>query len=178
MNILVITGSAHKKGKSSCLADAFIKGAEESGHTVCRFDAAFKNVHPCIGCGFCQKNERVCVFKDDMQELNPELLKAEAVVFASPIYYYDINAQIKAVIDRFYANNSVLKGADKKAILMLTYGDETEESAEGAIASFKGMIKYLEWENAGIISAKGCYVLDDVINSEYPKQAYELGKSL
>lgn len=47
-----------------------------------------------------------------MQELNPELLKAEAVVFVSPIYYYDINAQIKAVIDRFYANNSVLKGED------------------------------------------------------------------
>ena len=165
MNILVITGSAHKKGTSSYLADAFIKGAEEAGHAVCRFDAAFKNVHPCI-------------FKDDMQELNPELLKAEAVVFVSPIYYYDINAQIKAVIDRFYANNSVLKGADKKAVLMLTYGDETEESAEGAIASYNGMVKYLEWKNAGIVSAKGCYVLDDIINSEYPKQAYEIGKSL
>ena len=178
MRILVITGSAHKKGTSSCLVDAFIKGAEEAGYIVCRFDAAFKNVHSCIGCGSCQKNERVCVFKDDMQELNPELLKAEAVVFVSPIYYYDINAQIKAVIDRFYANNSVLKGADKKAVLMLTYGDETEESAEGAIASFRGMVKYLEWENVGIVSAKGCYVLDDVISSEYPKQAYELGKSL
>ena len=47
-----------------------------------------------------------------------------AVVFVSPIYYYDVNAQIKVVIDRFYANNSVLKGADKKAALMLTYGDE------------------------------------------------------
>ena len=110
--------------------------------------------------------------------LNSELLKADAVAFVSPIYYYDINAQIKAVIDRFYANNSVLKGADKKAVLMLTYGDETEESAEGAIASYKGMAKYLEWEDAGIVSAKGCYVLDDIINSEYPKQAYELGKSL
>ncbi len=40
------------------------------------------------------------------------------------------------------------------------------------------MTKYLEWEDAGIVSAKGCYVLDDIINSEYPKQAYELGKSL
>ena len=178
MDILVITGSAHKKGTSSYLTDAFIKGAEETEHIVCRFDAAFKNVHPCIGCDSCQKNEHVCVFKDDMQELNLELLKAEIVVFVSPIYYYDINAQIKAVIDRFYANNSVLKGADKKAVLMLTYGDETEESAEGAIASYIGMIKYLEWENAGIVSAKGCYVLDDVINSEYPKQAYELGTSL
>lgn len=178
MNILVITGSAHKKGTSSYLADSFIKGAKEAGHTVFRFDAAFKNVHPCIGCDTCRNTDHGCVFKDDMQELNPELLQADAVVFVSPIYYYDINAQIKAVIDRFYANNSVLKGADKKAVLMLTYGDETEESAEGAIASFKGMVKYLEWKNAGIVSAKACYVLDDITASEYPKQAYELGKHL
>lgn len=178
MNILVITGSAHKKGTSSYLADAFVKGAEKAGCSVYRFDAAFKNVHPCIGCGSCQKNEQVCVFKDDMQELNPELLKAEVVVFVSPIYYYDMNAQIKTVIDRFYANNSALKGAGKKAVLMLTYGDETEESAEGAITSYKGMIKYLGWENIGIVSAKSCYVLDDVINSEYPNQAYEMGKNL
>ena len=67
----------------------------------------------------------------------------------------------------------------KAVVIPLTYPtDETEESTEGAIASFRGMVKYLEWENAGIVSAKGCYVLDDVINSEYPKQAYELGKSL
>lgn len=178
MNILVITGSAHKNGTSSYLADSFIKGAKESGHMVSRFDAAFKNVHPCIGCNSCLENDGTCVFKDDMQELNPDLLKAEAVVFVSPIYYYDINAQIKAVIDRFYANNSTLKGTVKKAALLLTYGDETEESAEGAIASYKGMIKYLEWENVGIVSAKACYVLDDVINSVYPKQAYELGKNL
>ena len=86
MNILMITGSAHKKGTSSYLADAFAKGAKEAGHAVCRFDAAYKNVHPCIGCDSCQKNGRICVFKDDMQELNPELLKAEVVVFVSPIY--------------------------------------------------------------------------------------------
>lgn len=61
---------------------------------------------------------------------------------------------------------------------MLIYGDETEESAEGAIDSYKGMVKYLEWENAGIVSVKGCYVLDNVINSEYPKETYEIGKSL
>lgn len=178
MNILIITGSAHKKGTSAYLADSFIKGAKEAGHELCRFDAASKNVHPCIGCGTCQKIDQDCVFRDDMQELNPELLKADVVVFVSPIYYYGMNAQIKAVIDRFYANNSALKGADKKAVLMLTYGDETEESAEGAIASFKGMVKYLEWKNAGIVSAKSCYVLDDIIDSEYPKQAYELGKNL
>lgn len=178
MKILVITGSAHKNGTSACLADSFTRGAEEAGHEVSRFDAAFKNVHPCIGCDSCRKEGKGCVFKDDMQELNDKLLKADAVVFASPIYYYGINAQIKTVIDRFYANNSELRGADKKAVLMVTYGDETEESAEGAVASYKGMTGYLGWKDAGIISAKACYVLDDIVDTEYPGQAYELGKSL
>ena len=178
MNVLVITGSAHRKGTSAYLADSFIKGAEEAGHEIYRFDAAFKNVHPCIGCDSCRNTGKGCVFKDDMQELNPKLLKADVGVFASPIYYYDINAQIKAVIDRFYANNAALKGAGKKAVLMLTYGDETDESAEGAAASYRGMVKYLEWENIGVISAKACYVLEDIVHTEYPKQAYELGRSL
>lgn len=178
MNILIITGSAHKNGTSSYLADCFTKGAAEAGHTIRRFDAAFKNVHPCIGCDSCQTAGTGCVFKDDMQELNPMLLKADAVVFVSPIYYYNINAQIKTVMDRFYANNSALQGADKKALLLLTCGDETDESVEGAILCYKGMVKYLEWENAGIISAKASYVLDDIKGTEYPKQAYELGKNL
>lgn len=178
MNILIITGSAHKKGTSSYLADRFIKGATEAGHKICRFDAAFKNVHPCIGCDSCQTEGQGCVFKDDMQELNPKLLKADVVVFVSPIYYYNMNAQIKTVIDRFYANNSVLKGAAKKALLLLTCGDETDESVEGPILSYKGMVKYLEWENAGILSAKASYVLDDIRDTKYPEQAYELGKNL
>lgn len=48
MKILMITGSAHKNGTTAMLASEFIKGAEEAGHEVYRFDAAFKNVHPCI----------------------------------------------------------------------------------------------------------------------------------
>ena len=107
MRILVITGSAHKKGTSSCLADAFIKGAEEAGHVVCRFDAALKNVHPCIGCDSCRKNERVCVFKDDMQELNPELLKAQYIMFEfRKVNLYTTNLE-------FFWNCSILTGVNR-----------------------------------------------------------------
>ena len=56
MHIVVITGSPHKQGTSFLLAQKFIRGATEAGHTVFRFDAAFEKVHPCIGCDACAAN--------------------------------------------------------------------------------------------------------------------------
>lgn len=100
MKITMITGSPHKKGTTALLAESFSKGAKEAGHEVFRFDAAYKKIHPCIACDKCRdSNDGGCVFKDDMAELNPRLLEADMVVLVSPIYYYDITAQIKAVID-------------------------------------------------------------------------------
>lgn len=174
MEIVVITGSAHKKGTSALLADKFIEGAEKAGHSVYRFDAAFKQVHGCIGCDTCVNKGEGCVFKDDMQELNPYIVKADAIVFVSPIYYYNINAQIKSVIDRFYANNSALQG-NKKAALLLTMADETTESADGASVFFDRFTSYMMWENAGVLSAISCWTREDMEKSEYPQKAYELG---
>lgn len=159
------------------LAEQFIKGATEAGHEVCRFDAAFKNIHPCIACEKCHNTDTGCAFKDDMEELNPVLLSADAVIFVSPIYYYGMNAQIKVVMDRFYANDAALHN-HKKAALMLTMADEEMESAEGAIASFNGCVKYLKWENAGIIVGAGCWKAEDIETTDFPAQAYELGKKL
>ena len=108
MKILAITGSPRRHGNSSRLADEFIAGAEESGCEVIRFDAAFKKIHPCVACEKCHSGNSGCTFKDDMEELNPHLLEADGVVFASPIYYYGMNSQIRSVIDRFYANDAAL----------------------------------------------------------------------
>ena len=177
MKITIITGSAHKNGTSSYLTEQFIKGAEEAGHEIFRFDAAFKDVHPCVACEKCHNGSPVCVFKDDMTELNPHLIETDAVVFVSPIYYYDINAQLKAVIDRFHANDALLHG-DKKTVLLLTMADNHIETAAGAIASFQGMAKYLEWTVTGMVTAVNCMTLDMLKITDYPKQAYELGKSL
>ncbi len=176
MKITVITGSAHKKGTSALLADKFIEGATEAGHEVFRFDAAFKNIHGCIGCDTCRTKGDGCVFKDDMPEINPHLLEADALVFVSPIYYYNINAQLKAVIDRFYANNEALQGG-KKAALLLTMADEEMESAEGPTVFFKHFCNYMQWENAGTIAATACWTRADIEATDYPRQAYELGKS-
>ena len=174
MKILVITGSAHKQGTTAYLADKFVQGATEAGHEIYRFDAAFKNVHPCIACDKCHRTG-VCTFQDDMNELNPRLIEADAVVFVSPIYYSDITAQIKAVIDRFYANDEKLHGG-KKTALILAMADETMESADGALMSYKGMTKFLGWKIAGSVIALNCWAPDVLKETEYPQEAYELGK--
>lgn len=177
MKLLVITGSAHKNGTTALLAEKFINGATEAGHDVFRFDAASKEVHPCVACDTCRNTDTGCVFKDDMQELNQHLIQADVVVLISPIYYYAMSAQIKAVIDRFYANDVSLHGG-KKAILMVTMFDDIEESAAGAVASFKSMANYLQWDIAGMIVGVACGDVDAMNKTDYPIQAYEMGKSL
>ena len=176
MKIVIITGSAHRHGTTAALADKFQQGALDAGHEVYRFDAAFQDVHPCIGCDRCRRTG-VCTFAaDDMKLLDPHLLAADAVVFVSPIYYFTINAQIKAVIDRFYANNEALMGK-KKAILMTAMADTEMDSALAGNEMFRQMTGYLEWENAGILNARGASAAADLSEDDLAR-AYALGREL
>ena len=177
MKILLISGSPHKAGTTSVLIKAFSKGAESAGHEVYHFNAGEKEVHPCIACEKCHSAVSACVFRDAFDEMRDKLIEADAVVFASPIYYYGLTAQLKAVIDRFYGIDEQLRTA-KKTALLLACGDNTMESAECAASSFYGMVDYLGWEIADVIAAKGCYTAEDVVNTEYPEQAYELGRTM
>ncbi len=177
MKITVITSSAHRNGTSSMMADEFIRGAKESGHTVFRFDAAFKKIHPCIGCMKCQAENGACVFKDDMLELNPELVASDLIVLVSPIYYFDVNGQMKVTIDRFFANNMALYGQTKKFALITTMADPAF-AAEGANTTFKLIAGLYKWDIAGIINAENSGDIESLKKTDFLNQAYEFGKSL
>lgn len=178
MNILVLSGSPHKNGSTAVLADAFIKGAQEAGHAVTRVDTAFVNVHPCMACEHChqQENEGSCIFKDDMAGILESLLKADAVVLISPIWYYSLNTHLRKLIDRFYAKDAALHGK-KKALLITAMGDTSEHTADGAVATFKGMCGWLEWENAGMLNVSNCYTAAE-LKPEDIEKAEALGKGL
>ena len=176
MKILVLTGSPRKNGNSNTLADNFIKGAQEAGHTVVRFDSAFKNVHPCIACNKCGMNGQ-CVFKDDFEFVKANIIDSDAVVFATPMYYFGVSAQIKAVIDRFCAINGQIS-KPKKAALLMTYADTSEKEAQPIINHYEVLLNYLGWTDIGKIIAPGVWVEGDVMNTHYPQKAYELGKNL
>lgn len=176
MKILVITGSPRKNGNSNTLAGNFIKGAQEAGHNVVRFDSAFKDVHPCVACNKCGMNGQ-CVFKDDFEFVKANIVDADAVVFATPMYYFGISAQIKAVIDRFYAINGQIH-VPKKAVLLMTYADTSAKEAQPIINHYEVLLNYLGWSDAGKVIASGVWTAGDVNNTQYPKQAYELGKNI
>lgn len=176
MKILVLTGSPRKGGNSNTLADNFIRGAEEAGHQVFRFDAAFKEVHPCIGCNKCGMNGP-CIFKDDFEFVRQHIVDADMVVFATPMYYFGISAQLKAVIDRFYAINGQIH-RPKKSALIMTYADNSPEKESVIINHYKILLDYLGWQDAGQIIAAGVWPVGAVNNTDYPRRACELGKSL
>ena len=99
-NVLILSGSPRKNGNSDILCDEFAKGATEAGHNVEKIHVSEKNIHPCIACYHCSKNSGACVFKDDMAEILQKMIYADVLVLASPVYFYSIDAQLKAVIDR------------------------------------------------------------------------------
>lgn len=176
MKILVITGSPRKNGNSNTLADNFIKGAQEAGHAVVRFDSAFKNVHPCVACNKCGMNGQ-CVFKDDFEFVKENIIDADTVIFATPMYYFGISAQIKAVIDRFYAINEQIH-VPKKAVLIMTYADTSASKAQPIISHYETLLNYLGWSDAGQIIAPGVWMEGAVNSTQYPQKAYELGKNI
>ena len=178
MKVVVLTGSPHENGTSFVLADSFIKGAEEAGHSVFRFDAAQKTVYSCIGCDVCGQGDAACIFDDDMQELIPPLISADMVVFVSPVYYSGFTSQIKAVIDRFYGIDKKLCGAQKSSALLVTAADTDVRTARGIQAVYEEAMHYLNWEDKGQIYAIACAERGDIEKTEYPEKAYILGKSL
>ncbi len=177
MKITVITSSAHKHGTSAMMADEFIRGAEEAGHEIFRFDAAFKSIHPCIGCMKCQTGDKGCVFKDDMQELNPHFAEADLLVLVSPIYYFDMNGQMKVTIDRFFASNAAVYGKEKKVALITTMADPAF-AAEGANTTFKLIADLYKWDVVGIINAENSGDIEALKKTDFLEKAYEFGKSL
>ena len=176
MNILVLTGSPRKNGNSNLLASRFIEGAREAGHNVTRFDAAQSEVHPCIACNSCGM-DGPCIFKDDFETVREHIVPADMVVFATPMYYFGISAQLKAVIDRFYAINGQIH-VPKKAALLMTYANTAAEQAAPIAAHYDVLLDYLGWQDAGRVIAPGVWTEGSVRATPYPQAAYELGKSL
>ena len=177
MRIVVITGSLNQRGTSALRDELYCAGAEETGHDVYRFDAAFQNVNPCIGCDNCGYGSSRCIYRDGMDQLNPFLLHAEVVVFITPLYFLGMSAQIKAVIDRFYANDIRLHDG-RKAMLMVTAWNPSRWAMNGVVAHYETLLHYMNWHDAGQLLAMSCNTRAEIERSNYPELAYEMGRSL
>ena len=177
MKIIVLMGSPNKYGSTRHLADQFIKGAEEAGHTAEMIDVCHADIHPCTGCIHCGY-EGDCVQKDDMDIIRTKLLSADMVVFATPLYYYGMSAQLKMTIDRFCAFNSSLNSRHLKSALLSAAWNSEDWTFDALAAHYKTLVRYINFDDKGMVLGYGCGTPSMTKHSRYPELAYQLGRSL
>ena len=177
MNIIILEGSPNQNGSAHLLADRFRQGAESAGHTVEIISAAHANIHPCMGCIHCGY-EGPCVQKDDMNDIRQKILSADMLVFATPLYYYGMSAQLKTLIDRFCSFNSTLTRKHMRSALIAAAWNSDDWTFEALKSHYKTLVRYLGFKDVGMILGGGCGTPFMTRNSHYLQQAYELGKNL
>ena len=174
-NIVVLSGSPRKNGNSNKLVAAFKDGAQSAGKNVTVFQTAHMKIAGCMGCEYCLKNPGKCTLDDDMSGILDALQKADAVVWASPVYYFSVTAQLKATIDRSYP---LISESAKQAALLLTCADESSDTAAGALAIYHRTLEYYKWVDAGVIIATDVEHINDIDGRKELGQARELGRMI
>lgn len=177
MNIVVLMGSPNQNGSTHLLADCFRQGAEAAGHTVEIVDIAHKKISPCTGC-ICCGYEGPCVQTDEVGEIREKILSADMMVFATPLYYYGMSAQLKTVIDRFCAFNLSIQRRHMKSALLSVAWNSDSWTFDALESHYKTLVRYLNLTDTGMVLGKGCGSVDMTEHSRYPQQAYMLGNCL
>lgn len=176
-NVFILSGSPRKGGNSDILCDQFAKGATEAGHKVTKIRVADRKIHPCIACYHCRDNGGQCVFQDDMADVLQKMIDADVLVLASPVYFYSIDAQLKAVIDRTVARWLEVK--NKEFYYIVTMADEEAVSADTTLACFRGYADCVSGaKEMGVIIGGGVYEKGEINGSNAMKEAYEKGKNI
>ena len=177
--IVVITGSPRKNGNSFVMTDAFIKAAEEKGHTVTRFDAALKKVGGCRACETCYSTGKACTFDDDFNTIAPAILEADVIVFTMPVYWYSIPAQIKGVIDRIFS--FVVSGKDisgKECALITCCEEEDMSVMDGVRIPMERMCALNKWKMVGEVLIPGVLNVGDIDKTDGCKKAAALADEI
>ena len=176
--VLIISTSLRGGSNSDILARECERGAKEAGHEVEYISLKGKEIKYCIGCLACQTKGN-CVLKDDVAEIMVKVKDAEVIVYATPIYYYEMAGQMKTLLDRL--NPLFPSEYAFRDIYMIATAAENEESAfEKAYNGLQGWVDCFEKAKLkGLVTGGGIGDANDAPNHEETmKRAYELGKAL
>lgn len=174
--VFILSGSPRKGGNSDLLCDEFMKGAVEAGNEVEKIRVAEKNIGYYRACYAC-KGTGVCVIKEDMAEVLQKMIDADVLVFASPVYFYSIDAQLKVLIDRTVARWLEVK--NKEFYYIMTAADNEKEAMETTLACFRGYADCVNGaKEMGVIYGTGVYEKGKIKNSKCMKETYEMGRTI
>lgn len=175
--VLVISTSPRKGGNSDVLADEFVRGAREAGNSVEKITLIDKTIGFCRGCLACQSTQH-CVIHDDADAIAQNMLTADVIVFATPIYYYAMCGQMKTMLDR----SNPLFSADyafRDIYLLAAAAEENEHTVDGAVTGLMGWIDCFEKARlVGTVFAGGVTSVGEIQGHPALKKAYEMGKNI
>lgn len=176
-NIIIFIGSMRKNGNTARLTQSFAEGAARNNNVEIVSVADCK-VNPCIGCNSCFTREgNKCFQNDDMLQIYEKLKNADIVVIASPVYFYGISAQLKAIVDRLHTpmrNTFHIK----KLGLLLVGAAELPNLFDPVIMQYQMVLDFFKLESIGTVLVRGVKDIGDIENNPALKEAYELGDSI
>lgn len=174
--IVIIDTSLRVKSNSDALAESFAKGAMEAENEVHVISLKDKTISFCKGCLACQKALK-CVIHDDAVEIVEQVKKADVVVFATPVYYYELSGQMKTLLDRM----NPLYPSDyqfREVYLLATAADSDESAMDGPISGINGWVACFENARlAGTIFAGGVNDVGDISGHVALEKAFDMGKN-
>ena len=112
MKVLGIACSPRTNGNTEIMIEEALASAQEEGAQTELVTTAKKTILPCDACESCRKTNK-CHIKDDMQDIYIKLLEADGIIFGSPVFYWTVTAQAKALIDRTFVFSKDYKLKDK-----------------------------------------------------------------
>ena len=177
-NVLIISTSLRGGSNSELLAKECAKGAEEAGNRVELLSLKGKKIHYCIGCLACLKTGK-CVQKDDAPEIMEKLRQADVLVFATPIYYYEMSGQMKTLLDRMnplYSSDY----AFREVYMIATAADGEDSTFEKAYNGLQGWVDcFPKAKLCGLVAGEEIGDPKDAVNHpDVMEKAYELGKEI
>ncbi len=176
--VLIITTSIRANSNSDILAEKVAAGATDAGHEVEMVSLKGKSIGFCKGCLACQKTQQ-CVIKDDAVSIGEKVKEADTIVFATPIYYYEMSGQMKTLLDRL---NPLFPSDYKfRNVYMLSTAAEDEDFVcEKAVSGLNGWVDcFGKAKFKGSLFCGGINNMGEAAGKEEKlKEAYDFGKTL
>ena len=175
-NIVILVGSMRKGGNTDLLARRFVEGAAEHNNVEIISVSDYK-VAPCIGCNTCFTREGNACFNHDMDEVYEKLRHADVLVIASPVYFYSISAELKAIIDRLHTpmRNTF---AIRKLALLLVGAASLPNLFDPILMQYQMILDFFHLQDCGKVLVSGVKDKGDIIGRPALDEAYRLGLSI
>ena len=175
-NIVILVGSMRKGGNTDLLARRFAEGAAQHNNIEIISVADYK-VAPCIGCNTCFTREGNACFNHDMDAVYEKLWLADVLVIASPVYFYGISAELKAIIDRLHTpmRNTF---AIRKLALLLVGAAELSNLFDPILMQYQMVLDFFHLQDCGKVLVRGVKDKGDIVGRPEMDAAYQLGQSI